>query len=91
MEISEQLYKVNPLSKNNIWADANRDSHVTKLKGGEDDLPTNPKKVCAGKYPKKNCSLSEQEDDRYRGEKLLLHGPGHFSEKCKVLVEYSKR
>ena len=61
MEISEQLYKVNPLSKNNIWADANRDSHVTKLKGGEDDLPTNPKKVCAGKYKTKTAvSLSKK-------------------------------
>ena len=53
MEISEQVYKGRTPSKTPIRADANRDGHIRKCKGGESASSTIPKKVCAGKHKTK--------------------------------------
>ena len=60
MGIAEQVYKVKSPSKT-ISADANRDSHVRKLKGGETASPINPEEGRSCKRKTKNeFSQSEQ-------------------------------
>ena len=53
MEVMEQVYKGGTPSKiSNHRADTNFSSHGSKWKGVESNLPTNPKKVRAGKRKK---------------------------------------
>ena len=90
MEISDQLCEIETPSKNNIWSDANHDSYVRKITGGESTSPTNPEKICAGKCKTNNVVyLSNYMISATN--KCLLHGPIHSSEECKVLKEYSKK
>ena len=49
MEIAEAIYKGGAPSKNIQQTEANRAIFCRKQKGGGSALPSNPKKVCAGK------------------------------------------
>ena len=64
--------------------DANRDSPVRKRKGVEAALPINHKKGRSGKCKTKNI-VSPSENTTGEDKTCLLHGPGNFSEECKVL------
>ena len=89
MEISEQGYEVGTPSKTTAREDVDRASYVSKRKGGKPASPTNPKKGSAGKRKKKKSSTSKQLDGRKKT--WFLHGPGHSSEECKLLKDYSQK
>ena len=90
MEISEQAYEGQTPSKKIIREDANREKHVSKIKGGEFASPTNPEKGHTGKR-KTNNVVSMSKKTTGETNKCLLHGPVHSSEYCKVLKLYSKK
>ena len=87
MEIDEQVYEGGTPSKTTNGEDSNCAGHIRKYKGGESALSTNPKKGCIGKC-KKNYA-GHPSDAPTGGKTCLLHGPGHSTEECKVLQEYS--
>ena len=90
MEISDQLCEIETPSKKIIRSDANRDSHVRKIKGGEATSPTNPEKICAGKRKTNNVVYLSNYMTGATNT-CLLYGPIHSYEECKVLKEYSKK
>ena len=58
--------------------------------GGASALPSNPEQGCTGKRKRINAGHLS---DELKGSKktCLFHGPGHSSEECKVLHEYTKK
>ena len=90
LEIAEKFYGGGKPSQTPTRAYAKDGGHVSKLKGGEDALPTNPKKGRSGKRKTKNAG---HPSDALTGDKktCMLHGPGHSSEQCKVINIYSKK
>ena len=68
MGIAEQVYKVKSPSKT-ISADANRDSHVRKLKGGETASPINPEE---GRSCKRKTKMNSLKASRWKVQKNML-------------------
>ena len=89
MEITEMIYEGGSPSKNNQWAEANRSSFGRNKKGGGAASLSSPKNGRTGKR-----KGNDTEHPRYAptgaNNTCMLHGPGHSSEECKVLKEYSK-
>ena len=87
MEIIEQVNEGGTPSKITKQADANCAVHRWKNKEGEAALYTNPQKSCAGK--RKKIYTGHSSYALIGGKTCLLHAPGHSTEGCKVLREYS--
>ena len=81
-EIAEQVYEGGTPSKTPTRADANREGHIRKCKGGESASPTNPKKGRSDKRKTKNSGYPS--NVRTVDKKIfILHGPVHSYEECK--------
>ena len=90
METAEQFYKGVTTSKNNQHrADAKRNSCGKKKKGGGSTSPSNTKKVRADKH--QSNYVDRMSDASNGGITCMFHGPGNYTEECKVLRDYSKR
>ena len=86
MEITKQVHKVQTPPKTILRADANRDSHVIKIKVVESALPTNTARGCADKHNTKK-SLSPSKNTTGADKTYFLNGPGHSSEECEDGVQ----
>ena len=87
MEVAEKIYKGRNTSKNPPREGANRASHGRKRNVGEAASPTNPETGRSVKLKTRNTG--HPIDRPTGGKKCLLHCPGHSTEECKVLKDYS--
>ena len=89
METADQVYEGGTPSKNNHnWEDPNRASYRTN-EGGECASSSNLEKGRTGKLKRKHADRSRNEST---GAKIcMMHIPGHSTEECKVLREFSKK
>ena len=78
MEVAEQVCEGGAPSKTSTRAHANCDGRVSKWKGGEAALPTNPEKGRAGKRKTKSVGHLSHAPSGAKN-KCLFHGPGHSS------------
>ena len=89
MEIAEQVYEGWTPSKTATRAEADRAIHGRKRKGVESVSPTNPENCCTDKRKKNNAGHI---NNCPTGDKTcLVPGPGHTTEECIVLKEYSEK
>ena len=90
MEIAEAIYKGGAPSKNTQRAEADRASFGRKKKGRASTLPYNPEQGRSGKRKGRNAGHLSDEPTGAK-KTCLLHGPGHSSEECKFLQEYTEK
>ena len=83
MDIAEQFYKEGTPSKTTIGGYSNRASHFRKHKGVEAALLANTEKVRSGK--RKTNHACHPSDQPTSAKTCLVHGPGNYTEECKVL------
>ena len=83
IKIAEQVYERETTSKAIKMSDANRDSRVSKRKGRESALPTNPKKGRTDNLKTKNV-VSPSENTTNATNKCLMDDPRHSSEDYKI-------
>ena len=67
--------------------DANRDGHIRHNRGESTSSNTRPATgESAGKHQKRYVDFLKSESKTY-----LIHGPGNYSDKCKVLGEFGDK
>ena len=90
VEITEQVYKGETPSNKKTKGRCQLWQSCQENKGRRICITYKPKKGSSGKRKTKN-SVSPSENTTGVDKTCLLHGPGHSSEECKVLQEYSKK
>ena len=90
VEITEQVYKGETPSNKKTKGRCQLWQSCQEKKGRRICITYKPKKGRSGKRKTKN-SVSPSENTTGVDKTCLLHGPGHSSEECKVLQEYSKK
>ena len=86
MEIADSIYEsvVEPSYKKTTPADANRAVHSRQKRGEDPPSWTRPKKgESAGKRRKRHVDTPKG-----KSKTCLIHGPGNYSEGCKVLGDF---
>ena len=89
MEVTDKIYKGGNTSKTLPRADNNCAIQGRKQKRGEATPPTNPETGRAGKSNTRNAG--HPGDCTTGGKKCFLNSPGHSTEECKVLKDYSTK
>ena len=90
MEIAEAIYEGGAPSKNSQQAEADRSSFGRKQKGEGSASPSNPEKGRADKR-KRNDAGHPSNAPNGKKKTCIFNGPGHSSEECKVIREYSEK
>ena len=86
MEIKELIYKgvVEPSYKKPTWVDSNHADQIKNKIGDAASYKTHPATVeSSGKRRKRYVDSSKIES-----KTCLIHGPGHYSDECKVLGDF---
>ena len=90
MDISEQVYKVGTTFENANREESDHARHGSKRKGGESASSTNTEKCRTGKS-KINHAVHPSNGPDGAKTTLLVHGPRHSTEECRVLNKYSEK